>query len=212
VPAFLTSCIGRLATTSLLCQHVRRCSLALHPDCLPWSPAAHATGFRQRAGIHLRAFTLEKIASLLTRHDFKAAFAEAAMMRVDLNFLVDFLGPAFLEHVNDFVDQIGDPGAICDLVSALKPGFCTAPGGKYAGVSATHGNSDQPRDRDACDASSTAPDTGFLDKVSKCCTALRDVCKARGSHFLQAVVMSHLRCALQALQTLPGINVSSNNL
>ncbi len=54
------------------------------------------------------------------------------MNRVDLNVLVDYAWPRFLEHGRDFVAAVGDDQAVCDLLAALKEGSVTAPGGLYA--------------------------------------------------------------------------------
>ena len=51
---------------------------------------------------------------------------------MDLNVLVDYAWPRFLEHGREFVAAVGDDQAVCDLLAALKEGSVTASGGRYA--------------------------------------------------------------------------------
>jgi hypothetical protein len=99
---------------------------------------------QELAGVHLRLFTLESIARALVQHRFGDAMAKAAQYRIDLNYLVDFLGASFPKHAQEFVKQAPDDGAICDLLSALVPGSCIAPGGKYAFAAPSHFTSNTP--------------------------------------------------------------------
>ena len=68
----------------------------------------------------------------LQENDFGDAWRLATVNRVDLNVLVDYAWPRFLEHGRDFVAAVGDDQAVCDLLAALKDGSVTAPGGLYA--------------------------------------------------------------------------------
>ena len=63
---------------------------------------------------------------------FGEAWRLATVNRVDLNVLVDYAWPRFLEHGSQFVAAVGDDQAICDLLAALKEGSVTAAGGLYA--------------------------------------------------------------------------------
>ena len=163
------------------------------------------------AGVYFRPLSLEHIAALLQQHDFGAAFTSAQSMRVDLNYLVDFLGPAFEQYAADFVQQINNPDALCDLVSALKPGSCIAPGCKYAvaapaaqggatdrGPAALLGASHARGGQSGSDATSAE----FEGKVARCCAALRSACEKRGGAFLRVAIMSHLRCVLAPICSL----------
>ena len=153
--------------------------------------------------------SLERIAGLLRQRSYGAAFFLASEMRVDLNFIVDFLGSDFLTSAAALVDGVDDAAAICDLVTALKAGDCTAPGGSYAVDMAVlqearargttsdtvHSSIQQPGQGVELDKATVQQFHVFQDKVAQCCAALRDACAARGGRFLQAVIMSHLRCA-----------------
>ena len=63
---------------------------------------------------------------------FGEAWRLATVNRVDLNVLVDYAWPRFLEHGAQFVAAVGDDQAVCDLLAALKEGSVTAAGGLYA--------------------------------------------------------------------------------
>ena len=63
---------------------------------------------------------------------FGEAWRLATVNRVDLNVLVDYAWPRFLEHGTQFVAAVGDDQAVCDLLAALKEGSVTAAGGLYA--------------------------------------------------------------------------------
>ncbi len=54
------------------------------------------------------------------------------MNRVDLNVMVDYAWPRFLDHAADFVRAVVDDQAVCDLLAALRPDSVAAPGGLYA--------------------------------------------------------------------------------
>ena len=176
-------------------------------------------------GVHFRLFTLERIAHALLQQRFGDALTEAVAARVDLNYLVDFLGTRFPEHARQFVQQASSEGQICDLLTALKPGCCVQAGGKYdfaargrfeVGVEQArsgskhrgpHASELQPpadiKPKDGfCEAEATSPGSVLLDnKVRQCCDAIRGPCLARGGLFLRAVIMSHLRCAPRTLCT-----------
>ena len=68
----------------------------------------------------------------LQDNEFGEAWRLATTNRVDLNVLVDYAWPRFLQRCGDFISAVGDDQAICDLLAALKPGSVTAPGGLYA--------------------------------------------------------------------------------
>lgn len=69
---------------------------------------------------------------MLQDDDFREAWRLAAVNRVDLNVLVDYAWPRFLEHGSDFVAAVGDDQAVCDLLAALNDSSVTALGGLYA--------------------------------------------------------------------------------
>ena len=60
------------------------------------------------------------------------------MARVDLNCLVDFAWPALPDAAAAFLAAVPAPADVADLLAALQPGDCTAPGAIYAGMSARH--------------------------------------------------------------------------
>lgn len=169
------------------------------------------------AGANFRPLSLERIAALLQQRDFGGAFAAAQRMRVDLNYLVDFLGPAFEQHAAAFVQQIDSPDAVCDLVSALKPGSCVAPGCKYAYAAPAGGQarmelagSDRAVDglHVATGAEHLSPGgDAWPDKVPRCCAAIRLACERRGGAFLRAAIMSHLRCACRPCSSAEAVQV-----
>ena len=68
----------------------------------------------------------------LQENNYGEAWRLATLNRVDLNVLVDYAWPRFLEHGRYFVAAVGDDQAVCDLLAALKEGSVTAPGGRYA--------------------------------------------------------------------------------
>ena len=83
----------------------------------------------------LRACPLTLDATTVTNMQadaFGEAWRLATVNRVDLNVLVDYAWPRFLEHGVQFVAAVGDDQAVCDLLAALKEGSVTAAGGLYA--------------------------------------------------------------------------------
>ncbi|CAL5218701.1 g412 [Coccomyxa viridis] len=78
-----------------------------------------------------RALVLAAIAEAILENNYGDAWRLATVNRVDLNVLVDYAWPRFLEHAGDFVAAVGDDQAVCDLLAALKEGSVTAPGGLY---------------------------------------------------------------------------------
>ena len=58
----------------------------------------------------------------------------ATAHRVDLNLLVDYGWPRFLQTAADFVRQVPDDQDLMDLLSALRDDSVIAEGGLYAGL------------------------------------------------------------------------------
>ena len=56
--------------------------------------------------------------------------------RVDLNLVVDYGWPLFLQHGPQFVDEVDDDQDLVDLLSALNEHNITAAGNLYAGLAA----------------------------------------------------------------------------
>lgn len=69
---------------------------------------------------------------MLQEDDYLQAWQLATVNRVDLNVIVDYAWPRFLQHSRKFVEAVGDDQAVCDLLSALRSDSVTAPGGLYA--------------------------------------------------------------------------------
>ena len=66
--------------------------------------------------------------------DFESAWQLATAHRVDLNLLVDYGWPRFLQTAADFVRQVPDDQDLMDLLSALRGDSVLAEGGLYAGL------------------------------------------------------------------------------
>lgn len=82
--------------------------------------------------------------------DYGAAWAAAVAARVDLNCLVDFGWPALPAAAAAFLATVPAPADVADLLAALSPSDCTAPGAIYAGMAAL------PRPRPAAAAPAAA--------------------------------------------------------
>ncbi|CAK0773220.1 hypothetical protein CVIRNUC_004042 [Coccomyxa viridis] len=117
-----------------------------------------------------RALVLAAIADALLADAFGEAWRLATVNRVDLNVLVDYAWPRFLEHGAQFVAAVGDDQAVCDLLAALKEGSVTAAGGLYA-----QALPDPPAAQASEDTQSVAEQQG---KVAAVTVALREALTA----------------------------------
>ncbi|BDA44195.1 Elongator complex protein 1 [Coccomyxa sp. Obi] len=79
-----------------------------------------------------RALVLAALAHALLADDYAAAWRLATVNRVDLNVMVDYAWPRFLDHAADFVRAVVDDQAVCDLLAALRADSVAAPGGLYS--------------------------------------------------------------------------------
>lgn len=146
-------------------------------------------------GVHVRMLTLASVADQLLQRDFCGAVAEALAQRVDLNLLVDFCWPVFLEQSGEFVRQVA-PGDVCDVLAALRPDNCLAEGERYngalpAGMQEAHDTAAQQTRGPAANA---AADGGHTDKVNRVCAAVREHALLMGGGHERTAVMSYVRC------------------
>jgi elongator complex protein 1 len=81
--------------------------------------------------VYPRFLVLPAVARVLDAQNFAEAFALCARHRVDLNLVVDRGWPRFLLRAEAFVRSVDDPDAVAELLEALDPGDCTAPGNLY---------------------------------------------------------------------------------
>lgn len=146
-------------------------------------------------GVHVRALTLASVTERLMHGEFGVAMAEAAAHRVDLNLLVDFRWPAFLQQAAEFVRQVA-PGDVCDMLAALRPDNCLAEGERYGGALPA-----AMQEAHACAACEPAEDQGSGetdwaagDKVNSVCAAVREHSLRLGGKYAQPAVMSYVRC------------------
>ena len=68
---------------------------------------------------------------LAQAHDYREAWRLATVNRLDLNAIVDYRWPRFLQHASTFVAAVADDQPISDLLAALKVGNICAVGGLY---------------------------------------------------------------------------------
>lgn len=146
-------------------------------------------------GVHVRMLTLASVVDQLLHRDFRGAVAEAAAQRVDLNLLVDFCWPVFLEQAGDFVRQVA-PGDVCDMLAALRPDNCLAEGERYSG--ALPSGMQEAHDTAARQAGGPAADAEAdgrqRDKVNSVCAAVREHALLMGGGHERTAVMSYVRC------------------
>ena len=112
-----------------------------------------------------RALVLEACGAALAARDWRRALALASTHRIDLNLIVDYAWPAFVERASDFVAAAGDDGAVCELLGALAPVSTLAHGAAHAWLA----------DADP-DAGRGPPST--VDKVALAAGAVRDALAA----------------------------------
>lgn len=66
--------------------------------------------------------------------EYGRAWELAVDNRVDLNLLVDYCWPAFLENAAEFVEQVPGDQDQADLLAALRPGSTAEASGLYGGL------------------------------------------------------------------------------
>ncbi|PNH07535.1 Elongator complex protein 1 [Tetrabaena socialis] len=94
-------------------------------------------------GVVPRALVLAALVLALRRLDYGEAWRLATVHRVELNLLVDYGWPSFIQHVPQFVAAVPRPSDLCDLLFALRPGSVLAQGGAYADALAMLGGEEQ---------------------------------------------------------------------
>ena len=147
-------------------------------------------------GVHVRALTLASVTEKLLAHQYGDAMEEAASHRVDLNVLVDFQWPRFLDHVGEFVAQV-KADSVCDLLSSLRPENCLSEGQIHASELAQLSEVapitvDEPQHVEG----SADEEAAEQDKLTRVCGALQRECVHAGGAHLRAALMSFVRCAL----------------
>ena len=78
-----------------------------------------------------RALVLPAVLDALDARRYADAHALASRHRIDLNLLVDWAWPRFLEEAEAFVADVDDPEALMELVESLDERDATGPGGIY---------------------------------------------------------------------------------
>lgn len=166
-------------------------------------------------GFNPRLLTLAAICDALELQQYRRAWDLAVTNRVDLNLLVDYAWPRFLEHAEQFVASVQDPSDLCDLFFALQQSSVLAQGGMYESLTAAlgweqqhqAGHSLQPapaaeKDLDAllgtlgqlsvsgCTAAATTSDmadrsSSTSNKVSAVCNAIRAAVLKLPGRYLQ---------------------------
>lgn len=136
-----------------------------------------------------RPLVLALLGAALSRHDYHRAWTLATSQRVDLNLIVDYAWPSFLDHAGEFLGALGKTAGedACELMLALRPGSVLAPGGPYAGlpslvaVAAQGAGESVARDvsTSGADGSTAAAARG---KVAAVCAALRAAAEAADPH------------------------------
>ncbi|KAL4420046.1 hypothetical protein ABPG77_007485 [Micractinium sp. CCAP 211/92] len=165
-----------------------------------------------------RALVLPAVAAALDAGEFAAAWELATTNRLDLNVLVDYRWPRFLDQAAAFVEQVsGDPD-IADLLSALEEGSTTAAGGLYAAAllpSPADNRAQQPQQPEAQQtgeglAAELLPAAGSQGgeqgpagskqtggesgKVRAVCSAVRRALQSRDpARYLRAILTSHAK-------------------
>lgn len=93
--------------------------------------------------------------------------------------IVDYQWPKVLDALSTFVQQVPEPGDLCDLLFALRPDNVVAPGGMYAFV-----------------ASGNEADADVSGKVDAVCDGLRATVEALpggGTKYLTVIATAFAR-------------------
>lgn len=90
-------------------------------------------------GFNPRLLTLAAICDALESHHYSRAWDLAVTNRVDLNLLVDYAWPRFLDHAQQFVAAVQNPSDLCDLLFALQQSSVLQEAGMYTSLSAALG-------------------------------------------------------------------------
>jgi len=131
--------------------------------------------------ISLRLFVLQEILVALNDKNFRKAWQIATLHRVDLNVIVDFNWPQFLDETHEFVSAIQSSDDICDLMTALHQWSLFEPGSIY--------RASLPEDWVV--AHEEVPD----DKVTTVCSVLRAaMMEIDEDKYCKAIVISYARC------------------
>lgn len=157
-------------------------------------------------GVHVRALTLASVTESLLAHQYGNAMEEAASHRVDLNVLVDFQWPRFIDNVGEFVKQV-KADSVCDLLSSLRPESCLSEGQIYASDLARPAEvvADTGDGVGAMGGAAGGRNEGFpaadTSKVNLVCRSLQKECIQVGGAHLKASLMSFVRCVLPSIVT-----------
>eukprot|EP00873_Tetraselmis_striata_P004301 jgi/Tetstr1/424565/TSEL_015091.t1 len=158
-------------------------------------------------GVEPRHLVLAAVADALRGGNYGAAWRVARASRLDLNVLVDFRWPAFLQNADKFVQAVPTEADVCDLLVALRPASTVAPGGEYAAMCGG-GEVGEVGVEGQAEGAGGAP--AAEGKVSAVCCAIRAALIANGEerHTI-GVLTSHARhcppelgAALQRIKAL----------
>lgn len=131
-----------------------------------------------------RSLVLPFIASALGRNEYKKALDLAISNRVDVNILVDYDWPQFVEEANTVVQQIDNDHELSEVLLALTESSVAAEGGLYH--NALH----------LVRAASTKAEPQPIDKIKSVCRAVRQALES--SHELRSrlksAVTTYYRC------------------
>jgi len=114
-----------------------------------------------------KALVLPATACALRAGRYGDAYALAARQRVDLNLIVDYGWPNFLNAADAFVRDVDSADAVMELLEALDDGDVTAPGGIYEDLVRLY----PPRSSDAGAGANERPNKES--KVQAVCAAIR---------------------------------------
>ncbi|KAK9859824.1 hypothetical protein WJX84_001803 [Apatococcus fuscideae] len=149
-----------------------------------------------------RPLVVAAIADALQGHEYDRAWELAVDNRVDLNLLVDYCWPAFLDHTADFVGQVPGDQDQADLLAALRPGSTAEATGLYGGLLLSVHTVDPQGHDDVQSSNHFVPE----DKVAVVSRAVREALQARSAAaYLRPIVTSHaitgdLKGALAAIK------------
>jgi hypothetical protein len=149
-------------------------------------------------GVHVRALTLASVTERMLAHQYHDAMEEAALHRVDLNVLVDFQWPKFVDNVGEFVKQV-KADSICDLVSALRPENCLSQGHIYGCDLPQAAECEGMGDSSGAVQGPVSPPVEAgpcTNKVNVVCDALQKACTELGGEHLRSALMCFVRCVL----------------
>lgn len=146
-------------------------------------------------GVHVRALTIGSVTENLLANRYAAAVQESAADRLDLNVLVDFQWPRFIDHAAEFVKQV-KAESISDLLSALRPEIYPVKQQSYDSASAPADplGIEQPANAAELGPSSTDKETSTKSKVNVVCQAVQAECVKVGGAHLRAALMAFVRC------------------